>query len=258
MTSRNALFLFATLFLGCTLMQTEARIDVDTLVDHVIDTSDVITHTPWFKKTTIVTKLRDALLTKLGCKVSKIGKLMESQSKELARGKEGGAPRQVNNNDMINLGDWVEVQVLDDKSESGENLLEHDQLSRRLRPTGEWILAQVTGLHLDGRFDLALPDGTAVKPALDSGIRSHHLRPVSPSRVAAAKANVKALNDLTAAQNAAAKQNEVIEELQGKVKEAKERAAKTAAWLRAGQRDKRAGAEAPSMRRPGCKVAGMP
>merc|ERR1712146_335134 len=61
------------------------------------------------------------------------------------------------------LGDWVEVQVLDKAGDA----------------TGEWQPAQLTGLHLDGRFDLTHPDGRSVRPALESGIRKHHLRMAS-------------------------------------------------------------------------------
>merc|ERR1712146_441080 len=96
---------------------------------------------------------------------------------------------------------------------------------------GEWQPAQLTGLHLDGRFDLTHPDGRSVRPALESGIRKHHLRMASTavrnaalrSKFRGLQAKAKLQENVQRAEDDVKKQQAALEAMRLKVDAAKER-----------------------------------
>jgi len=272
---RNTLLLFTSLFIGCALVHTEASVEnnynINTLLENLLDTGvEASTRSLRHQSCQNVAKLACNIRNSAQRQVRRSSKLHElfqtfgqlqypshwgspPQNKLNADHEAGavrakGEPRKVTAT-SLGLGDWVEVQVLDEDESS----------------TGEWLLAHITTLRLDGRFDLAFPDGTPVKPALESGIRRHHLRAASHGQVTAAKtklaAKAEAATLLKAAQNDVAKQEAAMKELLNKVRGAKERTAKANFRVR-----RNLGNLAPkampkgfrTLRRTGCKVPGMP
>merc|ERR1712146_684126 len=100
---------------------------------------------------------------------------------------------------------------------------------------GEWQPAQLTGLHLDGRFDLTHPDGRSVRPALETGIRKHHLRMASTavrSKFRGLQAKAKLQENVQRAEDDVKKQQAALDAMRLKVDAAKERSGKAKDKLR--------------------------